>query len=118
MCVDLAYGRTGLTVELPDQTDIVTSRFVPGLPDEAAAPQLSPQEMEQQRDIQQSEAPRQQGLTVPKTTDPAASGRKPAPPIPATRPWSSAHPRRSARPDTWPHKRRCHTAPAPTRGWP
>ncbi|GIK39485.1 MAG: hypothetical protein BroJett011_33180 [Chloroflexota bacterium] len=37
MCVDLAYGRTGLTVELPDQTDIVTSRFVPGLPDEAAA---------------------------------------------------------------------------------
>lgn len=48
-------------------------------PDEAAAPQLSPQEIEQQRDIQQSEAPRQQGLTVPKTTDPAASGRKPAP---------------------------------------
>ncbi len=37
MRVDLAYGRTGLTVELPDQTDIVTSRFVPGLPDEAAA---------------------------------------------------------------------------------
>jgi nickel-dependent lactate racemase len=37
MRVDLAYGRTGLAVELPDQTDIVTSRFVPGLADEAAA---------------------------------------------------------------------------------
>lgn len=37
MQVDLAYGRTGLTVELPDSADIVTSRFVPGLPDEAAA---------------------------------------------------------------------------------
>lgn len=37
MRVDLAYGRTGLTVELPDKTDVVSSRFVPGLADEAAA---------------------------------------------------------------------------------
>ena len=37
MQVDLAYGHTGLTVELPGTTHIVTSQFVPGLPDEAAA---------------------------------------------------------------------------------
>lgn len=37
MQVELAYGRTGLTVELPETTDIVASRFVPGLPDEADA---------------------------------------------------------------------------------
>lgn len=37
MQVELAYGQTGLTVELPDTTDIVAARFVPGLPDEAAA---------------------------------------------------------------------------------
>jgi nickel-dependent lactate racemase len=37
MQVDLAYGRTGLTVELPDTTDVVAARFVPGLPNEAAA---------------------------------------------------------------------------------
>src|SRR5919198_822539 len=34
----LAYGRTGLAVELPDDhTDVVEPRDVPGLPDEAAA---------------------------------------------------------------------------------
>src|SRR6185503_15051779 len=37
MQVELAYGRTGLTVELPNTTHIVTPRFMPGLPDEAAA---------------------------------------------------------------------------------
>ncbi len=37
MKIELAYGRTGLTVELPEQTEVLTSRFVPGLPDEAAA---------------------------------------------------------------------------------
>jgi lactate racemase len=37
MKIDLAYGRTGLTVELTDPTEIVSARFVPGLPDEAAA---------------------------------------------------------------------------------
>ncbi|MCK6627313.1 MAG: nickel-dependent lactate racemase [Anaerolineae bacterium] len=37
MQVDLAYGQTGLTVELPDTSDIISARFVPGLPDEAAA---------------------------------------------------------------------------------
>ncbi|NJN99320.1 MAG: hypothetical protein HC875_37100, partial [Anaerolineales bacterium] len=37
MRVELAYGQTGLTVELPDATDLVAARFVPGLPDEAAA---------------------------------------------------------------------------------
>ena len=37
MNVNLAYGHNGLTVHLPDQTDIVESRFVPGLADEAAA---------------------------------------------------------------------------------
>ena len=37
MRVDLAYGRTGLTVELPAHTDIVSARFAPGLPDEAEA---------------------------------------------------------------------------------
>lgn len=37
MQVELAYGRTGLTVDLPQTTDIVAARFVPGLPDEAAA---------------------------------------------------------------------------------
>ncbi len=37
MNVHLAYGRNGLAVNLPEQTDVVTSRFTPGLPDEAAA---------------------------------------------------------------------------------
>lgn len=37
MRVDLAYGRTGLAVDLPETTDIVSARFVPGLADEAAA---------------------------------------------------------------------------------
>lgn len=37
MQVELAYGQTGLTIELPDATDIVAARFVPGLPAEAAA---------------------------------------------------------------------------------
>jgi nickel-dependent lactate racemase len=37
MDVHLAYGRHGLKVELPGECDVVTSRFVPGLADEAAA---------------------------------------------------------------------------------
>ena len=37
MQVNLAYGRTGLSVKLPDMTDVLASRFVPGLADEAAA---------------------------------------------------------------------------------
>lgn len=37
MNTQLAYGRDGLTVTLPDQTAVITARFVPGLPAEAAA---------------------------------------------------------------------------------
>jgi nickel-dependent lactate racemase len=37
MQVHLAYGRHGLTVDLPDGCDVVSSRYVPGLSDEAAA---------------------------------------------------------------------------------
>lgn len=37
MNITLAYGRGQLTVPLPDQTDVVQSHFVAGLPDEAAA---------------------------------------------------------------------------------
>lgn len=37
MEVTLAYGHNGLTVTLPDSTDVVQSRFMPGLPDEAEA---------------------------------------------------------------------------------
>jgi nickel-dependent lactate racemase len=37
MQVKLAYGRNGLMVNLPVSAQVVTSRFVPGLPDEAAA---------------------------------------------------------------------------------
>jgi len=37
MQVNLAYGRTGLTVDLPDETDLVETHFTPGLPDEAVA---------------------------------------------------------------------------------
>jgi nickel-dependent lactate racemase len=35
--VELAYGQQGLCVELPDDTDVVRSRYIPGLSDEAAA---------------------------------------------------------------------------------
>src|SRR5512143_3160133 len=35
--VELAYGRKGLTVHLPDDADIIRPRFVPGLPDESLA---------------------------------------------------------------------------------
>ncbi len=35
--VTLAYGKTGLPLEVPDIADILTSRQAPGLPDEAAA---------------------------------------------------------------------------------
>lgn len=37
MKIELAYGRNGLPVELPDTTEVITSRFTPGLPDEAEA---------------------------------------------------------------------------------
>ncbi len=38
---NLAYGRTGLRVELPEQIDVLTARFTPGLADEAAALQAA-----------------------------------------------------------------------------
>ncbi|MCA9870112.1 MAG: DUF2088 domain-containing protein, partial [Anaerolineae bacterium] len=37
MRVNLAYGRSGLDIDLPDRTDVLTPRFVAGLPDEPAA---------------------------------------------------------------------------------
>ncbi len=37
MKINLAYGRAGLEVELPDTTHVVKSRFAPGVPDEAGA---------------------------------------------------------------------------------
>jgi nickel-dependent lactate racemase len=37
MDVQLAYGRSGLQVSLPESCDVVTSRFVPGLADETGA---------------------------------------------------------------------------------
>lgn len=37
MRLNLAYGRSGLEVDLPETTDIIQSRFVPALPDEARA---------------------------------------------------------------------------------
>ena len=37
MNVHLAYGRDGLAVDLPATTDVLTARFTPGVPDEAAA---------------------------------------------------------------------------------
>lgn len=37
MIINLAYGRSGLSVELPDHTIIIEPRFLPGLPDESAA---------------------------------------------------------------------------------
>lgn len=37
MNIELAYGRTGLTVDLPASTEVVMSRFTPGMADEAEA---------------------------------------------------------------------------------
>ena len=38
MLIDLAYGRTGLTVELPDErTTVIEPAYVPGLPDQTGA---------------------------------------------------------------------------------
>jgi nickel-dependent lactate racemase len=37
MKVDLAYGRTGLTITVPDHADVITPGFIPGLPDDASA---------------------------------------------------------------------------------
>ena len=37
MKVDLAYGRTGLEIDLPDNTHVIRSYFVPGLKEEFAA---------------------------------------------------------------------------------
>jgi nickel-dependent lactate racemase len=37
MHIKLAYGRTGLTITLPDSVDVLLPRFLPGLPDERAA---------------------------------------------------------------------------------
>ncbi|MBN2503699.1 MAG: nickel-dependent lactate racemase, partial [Anaerolineales bacterium] len=37
MHIQLDYGRTGLKVELPDDTDVISARFIPGISDEAAA---------------------------------------------------------------------------------
>jgi lactate racemase len=41
MDVNLAYGRDGLCVKLPEGCDVVTSRFVPGLANEAQALQTA-----------------------------------------------------------------------------
>jgi nickel-dependent lactate racemase len=37
MNVELAYGRDGLHVNLPDHADVITARFIPGVPDERDA---------------------------------------------------------------------------------
>ena len=37
MKVKLAYGRDGLEIRVPDAAEVLETRFVPGLPDEAAA---------------------------------------------------------------------------------
>lgn len=37
MRVQLAYGRHGLTIEAPDDADVITSRYVVGVPDEGLA---------------------------------------------------------------------------------
>jgi len=37
MRLDLAYGRYGLTVTLPDTVDVLSPRFLPGLPDDIEA---------------------------------------------------------------------------------
>jgi lactate racemase len=37
MHIRLAYGKSGLTVNFPDNADVITPKFVAGLPDEAAA---------------------------------------------------------------------------------
>jgi len=37
MQVNLAYGRSGLTVRLPDSARVIKPRFVPGIPDAAGA---------------------------------------------------------------------------------
>ncbi|MCZ2099633.1 MAG: nickel-dependent lactate racemase, partial [Anaerolineae bacterium] len=37
MQVELAYGRHGLTIDLPDDVDVIRPRYVPGYPDETAA---------------------------------------------------------------------------------
>jgi nickel-dependent lactate racemase len=37
MNIHLAYGRAGLNITLPAQTDVITARFTPGLPDEPEA---------------------------------------------------------------------------------
>lgn len=37
MHINLAYGRTGFTLNLPDEVDVIQPRFVSGLPDEARA---------------------------------------------------------------------------------
>jgi nickel-dependent lactate racemase len=35
--INLAYGRTGLEVDLPYEVDVIRARFVPGIPDETDA---------------------------------------------------------------------------------
>ncbi|MDX1416191.1 MAG: nickel-dependent lactate racemase [Candidatus Promineifilaceae bacterium] len=35
--IELAYGRSGLTIIVPDEADVITSKFYPGLEDEAGA---------------------------------------------------------------------------------
>ena len=37
MRINLAYGRYGLTVTLPDSVDVISPRFIPGLPNEIEA---------------------------------------------------------------------------------
>lgn len=41
MRINLAYGRTGLEVDLPDWADVIRAQFVPGIPDEAEALQTA-----------------------------------------------------------------------------
>jgi nickel-dependent lactate racemase len=39
--INLAYGRTGLEVDLPDWADVIRAQFVPGIPDETEALQTA-----------------------------------------------------------------------------
>ena len=36
MQIELDYGRNGLKVELSDDTEVISAKFVPGVPDEVA----------------------------------------------------------------------------------
>ena len=77
MKIDLAYGKTGLTIDLPDdRTSVIEPQFIPGLPDELGAIKTALRNPIGTAPLRKSVAPGQNiGISVCDITRPMPSKR-------------------------------------------